>query len=99
VNHDGVGNILFKIALISSDYPDFKSALLRYLLVHLDKRNDTFYFLCRELMTHVHTEEPQGFLEDLQSALQHGLLAKAKFLINKVYRQPSNMLEVFSYIG
>jgi hypothetical protein len=99
VNHDGVGNILFKIALISSDDPDFKSALLRFLLVHLDKRNDTFYFLCRELMTNVHTEEPQGFLEDLQSALQHGLLAKAKFLINKVYRESSNMLEVFSYIG
>ena len=65
MNHDGVGNILFKIALISSDDPDFKSALLRFLLVHLDKRNDTFYFLCRELMTHIHTEEPQGFLEDL----------------------------------
>ena len=99
MNNDGVGNILFKIALISSDEPHFKSALLRFLLIHLDKRNDTFYFLCRELMTEIHTEEPQGFLEDLQSALQHGLLAKAKFLIYKVYRQTSNMLEVFSYIG
>ena len=99
MNHDGVGNILFKIALISSDDPDFKSALLRFLLVHLDKRNDTFYFLCRELMTQIHPEEPQGFLEDLQSALQYGLLAKAKFLIIKVYRESSNMLEVFSYIG
>jgi hypothetical protein len=24
------------------------------LLVHLDKRNDTFYFLCRELLTQLH---------------------------------------------
>jgi hypothetical protein len=51
VNHDGIGNILFKIALISSDDPDHKTALLRFLLVHLDKRNDTFYFLCRELLS------------------------------------------------
>lgn len=65
MNHEGIGNILFKIALISSDDSDIKNSLLRFLLIHLDKRDDTYYFLCRELMTQIYTDEPQGFLEDL----------------------------------
>ncbi len=98
INQDNVGNTLFKIALISSDNQEFKMDLLKFLLTHLDKRNDTFYFICRELIATLEPKDSPTFIEELKSALSSGLFAKAKYLINKTYRT-SNSLEIFQSIG
>lgn len=50
IDEDGITNILFKIALISSDDPSFKKDLLKFLVNSCDKRQDIFYFICKELI-------------------------------------------------
>jgi hypothetical protein len=68
---------------------------LRFLLSHLDKRSDTFYYLCKELASNLQPINNRGFIDELLLSLNHGLISKAKYLISKNYRESTNSLDIF----
>lgn len=46
INKDQTVDILFKIALLSEEQPDFKRGLLKFLVKHCDRKKDLYYQIC-----------------------------------------------------
>jgi hypothetical protein len=82
VNEEGIPDILFKIVLISNEDEIFKKDLLKFLVNTCDKRQDLFYFICKELLPpRPSPYTPASLVSELKFAMSHNLLTKANNLL------------------
>lgn len=82
IDEDGITNILFKIALISSDDPVFKKNLLKFLANSCDKQQEIYYFICKELIPpRAQPFIPPNLGQEIKFGLSHHLISKVTHLL------------------
>jgi hypothetical protein len=96
IDEDGITNILFKIALISSDDPVFKKNLLKFLVNSCNKQEEIFYFICKELIP----PRTQPFIapnlgQEIKFGLSHQLISKVTHLLMVNFGSKNQSQDVF----